>query len=205
MTMTRRHRADERGLSLMEVTIMLGVLSVLTSVLSPVVGNFVADARITKARGDVQTLAVVLARFAYDVGAAPSLADSWSACQLLVGEGTTPSGRGPAVDPWLADAGTDGTALLDAHLVLNAPGYDRRPLRSAGFTSRGWAGPYVSAGIGSDPWGHRYAINVRHLATKSGFDTIVLSAGPNGVVETAFSSMGTAPGGDDIIAVIAGH
>jgi hypothetical protein len=66
---------------------------------------------------------------------------------------------------------------------------------------RGWHGPYVQAGVGPDPWGHRYAVNVKWLASAKGSDTIVISAGPNGIIETPFQVDGVRPGGDDIVAV----
>ena len=67
---------------------------------------------------------------------------------------------------------------------------------------RGWHGPYLEAGIGADPWGHRYAVNVKALAG-GGSSTVVLSAGPNGLIETAFQSPVIVPGGDDLIALVA--
>src|SRR3972149_4615276 len=63
----RRTLSTQRGLSLTEVTIMLSVLSVLTAVLSPTVGDYVEDARRVKASEDVQVLASVFARFTFDV------------------------------------------------------------------------------------------------------------------------------------------
>jgi hypothetical protein len=85
--------------------------------------------------------------------------------------------------------------------MMNTPGY---PTRQAGprFVAGGWRGAYLS-GLTPDPWGRRYGINVRAFVGGSA-DTIVLSSGPNGLVETAFDRDGLRPGGDDIVAVIAG-
>ncbi len=65
----------------------------------------------------------------------------------------------------------------------------------------GWRGPYLSAPIGDDPWGHKYFVNTIFLFAMGnqphaeGYstwssDTVCLSAGPNGWVETPFTSYG---------------
>jgi hypothetical protein len=90
---------------------------------------------------------------------------------------------------------------LEDHLMVNTPGYATRQ-SGPRFVAGGWRGAYLSA-LTPDPWGRRYAINVRSY-TSVAADTIVLSPGPNGIVETAFDADGLTPGGDDIVAVIAG-
>ena len=95
------------------------------------------------------------------------------------------------------------------HLVQNTPGEDpsaryRTPLdlftgapathvafdsQQGSNTRFAWRGPYVSAPVRSDPWGNRYAINVRFLDAVSASDgsdfagyvqdVFVLSAGPD--------------------------
>jgi len=74
----------------------------------------------------------------------------------------------------------------------------------------GWNGPYFSSEIAADPWGNRYVVNVALIdlspgaATASGQAKMavwVLSAGPNGIIETPFASSilnATRAGGDDI-------
>jgi hypothetical protein len=56
--------------------------------------------------------------------------------------------------------------------------------------------------VGPDPWAYRYAVNVRWLATDSRFDTVVVSPGPNGLIETAFQADGITAGGDDVLALV---
>ena len=51
--MRKRIAAGDTGLSLMELTVMLSVLSVLTAAMAPSVVDYVADARRVKAAGDV--------------------------------------------------------------------------------------------------------------------------------------------------------
>ncbi len=76
-----------------------------------------------------------------------------------------------------------------------------------GFNSEfAWRGPYLDA-VRPDPWGNRYMANVLFLTTPQGEDSagfirpvIVLSAGPDEEVDTAFSSVGGFMLGDDDIA-----
>ena len=86
---------------------------------------------------------------------------------------------------------------------------------SGGFNSEfAWRGPYMTGPIDPDPWGNRYASNVIYLdpcvggdpnnvATQgvSGwtYDCVVLSAGPDGEVDTFYSVDGLTPGDDDIL------
>jgi type II secretory pathway pseudopilin PulG len=193
---------SQRGLSLTEVTIMLSVLSVLTAVMSPTIGDYVNDARHVKAASDVQVLATTFARFAYDVPADRNLASGWATYDLLVGPGDAPTTEGTGNNGWTAAEGTKSVGDLNDHLMVNTPGY---PTRQPGphYVAGGWRGAYLSE-LTADPWGHRYAINVRAMSGAGQADTMVLSAGPNGIVETAFDADGLNPGGDDIVAVISG-
>jgi len=191
----------QHGVSLIEVTIILSVLSVLTAVLSPSIGDYVEDARRIKASEDVQVLASTFARFAFDVPRDQKLERGWASADLLVGPGDAPSaGEGGDV-AWTKAIDGRQVSRLEDHLMLNTPGY---PPRVSGprYVAAGWRGAYLS-GLTTDPWGRRYAINVKTMAGGQA-DTLVLSSGPNGLVETAFDADGIRTGGDDIIAVISG-
>ncbi len=70
----------------------------------------------------------------------------------------------------------------------------QRLLRENAFSLEGWSGPYLDA-LPADPWGHAYVV------TTAGFTdrrkrVWVLSAGPNGRVET--TARDTNPHGDDV-------
>jgi type II secretory pathway pseudopilin PulG len=197
----KRTLRNQRGLSLTEVTIMLSVLSVLTAVLTPTIGDYVNDARQIKASDDVKVLASTFSRFAFDVPQNRNLARSWATAQLLVGPGDAPDTAEGSDAAWAAPVDGEQVGELEDHLMVNTPGY---PTRQAGprYVAGGWRGAYLSE-LTPDPWGHRYAINVQSFSSGTA-DVIVLSPGPNGVVETAFAADGVAPGGDDIVAVISG-
>ena len=53
-----RNYTSERGMSLIEATIILMVLAILTSVLAPSVGDYVNDARQTKVKEDIEALEI---------------------------------------------------------------------------------------------------------------------------------------------------
>jgi type II secretory pathway pseudopilin PulG len=198
--MMKRMTAGDTGLSLMELTVMLSVLSVLTATMAPSVVDYVGDARRVKASGDVQVVAVGVAQFLLDGNDTAAGGAGWRECSLLVGAGATPGSRVGA-EGWTSPLEPGGACAIDDHLVTNRPGYAAMSNATGSWLRQGWSGPYVGS-VGPDPWGHRYAVNSRHLADGSLADTIVLSAGPDGVIDTPFDVDGVAPAGDDLIAVI---
>jgi hypothetical protein len=82
--------------------------------------------------------------------------------------------------------------------VRNAPGY----WSSAFPRPAGWRGSYLQDPVASDPWGQRYAVNVGAMKAAMA-DTIVLSAGPDGIAESAFERDGLPTSGDDVVALVA--
>lgn len=92
---------------------------------------------------------------------------------------------------------------------------------SGGFNSEfAWRGPYMTGPIDPDPWGNRYASNVIYLDPLVGgdpnvvhvqgysgwtYDCVVLSAGPDGEVDTEYSADGLTPGDDDILYTVCGN
>lgn len=91
---------------------------------------------------------------------------------------------------WVA-AGAANWNNLDTHFLVAA---------THNYPTTGdfkWSGPYA-AQLPNDPWGHPYMINARELGQTTN-PTWVLSAGPNGVIETTVGNGGqTTPQGDDI-------
>jgi len=85
-----------------------------------------------------------------------------------------------------------GWNSLDTHLVTNGHTYP-----ATGDTR--WAGPYAIT-LPVDPWGRPYVINAANFTTVvvPPIPVWVLSAGPNGVVETNIAAATTVTGGDDI-------
>ena len=196
------------GFTLIELTVVLAVIVTLALVITPSITGSINEARVARARNDCQTIASGMYQFFRDTGFFPVWRTARSGgpgapadrLDVLVTQGSVPAEDIPT--PW-----TTGVAgSLSDQLVTNAPGYTLRSPTSP----FGWNGPYFSSQLGADPWGNRYSVNVALVDLSLGAATAagqpkmavwVLSAGPNGILETPFAaSILTAarPGGDDI-------
>jgi hypothetical protein len=236
----RGGRNHERGLSLIEVSIMLLVLMLLTGVLAPSINDFVNDAKWVKAKEDCEAIGITVARLMRDVG--PCLKFNGSGPCTKANRADLLYSDGPDVTPSMLDGSAsagfsssnaagalnwdaDGARgdSMTAQFVQNTPGYATSDGSGSGpLFGLGWRGAYLSPSIGPDPWGRRYLVNTVFLAVatdaSSGFDegqrsggwshdVICLSAGPNGMYETAFGGTeagGTARRGDDVVFVVSG-
>jgi len=202
-----RHHDGSRGFTLIELTVVLAVIVTLALILTPSITNFISDSRVARTRTDTQTVASSIVQFYKDNGFFPQWAEataggpgtSASKVDLLISPGNTPTVA--VANPWT----TGTTAMLADQLMTNAPGYT---LRNA-TAQFGWNGPYLSSTIAADAWNNRYAVNVGLIDTTAGAQTAsgdaksavwVISAGPNGQLETAYLQPITASqaAGDDI-------
>jgi prepilin-type N-terminal cleavage/methylation domain-containing protein len=182
------------GFTLIELTVVLAVIVTLALVLTPSIANFINDARVAKARNDCQTIGSGIYQFYRDTGFFPlwKVAQNGgpgltiNKLQVLGSRGNTPLEDVPTL--W----STGAMGGLAEQLVNNAPGYTLKTPTS----QFGWNGPYFSSQIGADPWGNRYLVNIGLIDTSPGAATLsgqpkmavwVLSAGPNGIIETPFS------------------
>ena len=64
----RRRTGSERGVTLVEATVILAVASVLASILAPSVGSYLDQARQARAREDVQVIGTAINSFIDDTG-----------------------------------------------------------------------------------------------------------------------------------------
>lgn len=102
-------------------------------------------------------------------------------------------------------AGPLGMRKLELHQIAGAQpvvcGPGRLP-RGAGpgvewLQAPAVAGPSFDASWPQDPWGHCYLLHVGGILEGGG---LLISAGPNGTIETPLGA--TAPAGDDIAAMV---
>lgn len=238
-------------MSLIEATIILMILFLLTAVLSPSISDYVNDARHTKGKEDVEAIGTSVLRLLRDTGlpfpvkdptvVSANLRLAANRVDLLVSDGAAPSkiadtGVAASANNYKITAAlewdtvdtstTDNVANMNWHLAYNTastlhltnpyPGVTF-PAAGGPRVGLGWRGAYLSAPIGPDPWGNRYAVNTVFLnpasdATVIGtnFDTFVVTAGPDGTVSTdmegnGVASGGTTPQGDDLIYVMTGN
>jgi prepilin-type N-terminal cleavage/methylation domain-containing protein len=186
-------RRTASGFTLIELTVVLAVIVTLALILTPSIANFINDSRMARARTDCQTIASAIVQFYRDTGFFPQWATAQAGgpgpsqlrLQVLVTQGNAP------LEDQLTLWSTGATGPLANQLMVNAPGYALRTMTS----QNGWNGPYVSSELRSDPWGHRYVVNIGLVDTSPAIQTAtgqkaavwVLSAGPNGVIETPYA------------------
>jgi hypothetical protein len=183
----RDRLSSARGLSLVEVTIMLLVLMTLTGVLAPSIMDFVRDAQWVKAKEDCEAIGVSVVRLMRDVG--PCLkfngkggCTKINRADLLYSDGpdVTPAdvtgeaaagfnGGGNTAGPlnWHTDSARGDS--MEHQFVDNGGGLDYPSPADLGTyagpgAGLGWRGAYLSSPIGPDPWGHRYLVNTVFLA-----------------------------------------
>lgn len=190
----------QAGLSLVEIVIVLSVMTTVTGVLAPAGLSLIAQARELQVQRDCASLRDAVIRLLLDSnrtsirlqqGRGPRV-------DLLVSAGSPPDSDTADETRWLRTQDSLGTVdLIEHYLVENTPAGN--PANAwptpTSLESGGWRGAYLRAVPATDPWGHRYAVNVRYLGTRS--DVLVLSAGPNGMVETPYEGRGLLAAGDD--------
>lgn len=182
------------GFSTVETSAVLLATSMLSATAAPHIQDYVENARSTKALGDVKVIALSILRLTWNVGKIGG--HQRERPTLLVSEGDIPGPESPDAHPWTAPVNEGTTQTLRAHMVDNTAGYNV----AAGQPFR-WRGPYFE-GLSADPWGSRYAANVGFLDRPGGHAVIVVSPGPNRILETPFETVGLGTSGDDVIGLI---
>ncbi len=188
--MNKRARAvAQHGFTLVEVSIILLTLVILSSIMLPQLGGFNRLARFARVKEDLGAICSVVKALLDDVGESAIYGDAGpdhvpdrnQPIGLLIGEGDIPEiGSADDGELWLLPFGaefgveTDGGGLepwfwvdrLGNHLISNTPLDDpdnrwRGPLEmTQGFNSLfAWRGPYMNDEISPDPWGNRYMVN----------------------------------------------
>ncbi len=200
-----RNFKTQDGMSLVEATIILMVLMLLTGVLAPSINDFVNDAKHVKAKEDCEAIGISVARLVRDVGQCIKR-DGRGRCtqenrvDLLFSDGAraTHEDLGPEAVDFTSGDIKDGSINwachdhqnddnLEDHLVRNGRSYptpsDRGTFdRSGPHGNLGWRGAYVSPGVGPDPWGNTYLVNSVFLAVaeNSNSQRVAYHGGGNG-------------------------
>jgi prepilin-type N-terminal cleavage/methylation domain-containing protein len=188
-------KRNEKGFTLIEVVVVVAVIAILAAVLTPYITKYIDDSKIAKARNETQVIAAAVTNAYKDLGRWPNKGVGANPDFAVIYTGAVlPAGT------FLAAAATGWTApsaaawdTLNNHLSQNQG--NRYPV--AGDTR--WAGPYATQ-LPVDPWGRPYVINALNLTSVvvPPIPVWVLSAGPNGTIDTPIAAATIVPGGDDI-------
>lgn len=182
----RRRGPGDRGMTIIETTVMLSVLFILAGVMSPIVSESVTTARAVKAKNDAAMIATGLLNFQRDVGADALSYGSGRGTRfqrladVLMSEGNAPRTEGSDEQEFALEAAAAGSALglRPGRVLENMRALRRKWMEVSsdllddhfvtnrrGYRLRapgeygGWNGPYLSASLKGDPWGNRYLIN----------------------------------------------
>ncbi|MBI5575397.1 MAG: type II secretion system protein GspG [Deltaproteobacteria bacterium] len=186
-----RGPAADSGLGRRETILALAGIAVLAAALIPLFSGYVRDSQAVRARNEGKAIADAVTAAYKDLGRWPNRLDNTSSYGGLYTGAVPPTDAFLRIAAGWARAG-DAWSRLDTHLLRNGHGYP-----DAGENR--WKGPYA-ARLPTDPWGRPYVINSLYFTLPSDppIPVWVLSAGPNGILETNIDSNVTSPGGDDI-------
>jgi type II secretory pathway pseudopilin PulG len=179
----------DRGMSLVEASIILMTLATLTAVIAPTAGSYLEDARNTAAKEETEAIGTAILQLMNDVGTRCLRMEAHLDCSLtnrvdlLLSQGVDPaidltsapdfvlpdatSALEPTVN-WLPSASApQNQDLLEDQLIEND---NASPYASPTFTGGGgprsklgWRGAYLSGPITGDPWNRRYQVNTLFL------------------------------------------
>ncbi len=202
---------QEKGFTLIEIIVVIAVIAILAAILAPQIAKHIKDAKVSKARADVNTIAAAIGDFYKDTGRWPTANNATGSngtsstnsgiYVLFSNQGIHAAGHSPATNYWItwASSATRGDTFRN-QLVLNhilgntGWNYPVRTGAPSGLSLSdvlGWHGPYLKT-VPSDPWGHKYYSNVLSLYYGQGtyiYDQCwIISSGPNGIIETPVGS-----------------
>ena len=201
------------GFTLIEIVVTLAIIGVLAAILTPIVGKYIDDARVTRASQEAQRIADAVLNFNKNTGKWPIFTTgvnpgtATGRYQVLSGPGTYPACDSAVITCSAATWSATGnsTETISNQLEFNKPGGTANAYTTNGKFA--WRGPYTE-NLDTDPWGYAYVVNSGALAFGVNQAAYVISAGPNSKIETAFAqnigsgSSAFATGGDDIVARI---
>ena len=194
-----------KGFTLIELAVVLAIIAVLAAVLTPMVSGYLDQARVARAQADVRTIADSIKLYNRDTGRWPIYdssadysGDSVPGTNSKLEFGTSTGNSPTAGASWALGTTLNTTSL---ELYINN---DRSGVGTAAFPRAGFRGPYVGT-VDSDPWGNKYLLNAANLKRNSTNHAYIISAGPNGTLETnrdVATTANVSASGDDVIALI---
>lgn len=210
---------NSEGFTLLEIIVVLAVLSALAAMLSPVAFRFIDDANKTKTQTDVTAIAAAINQMYKDTGRWPfykvgtgKMAFEPSTDAFILTSNDNCSMADADIGACDTKAPNDGGQLIGWNTSgVKADSLTNQLIKGNGGTpyavtgAKAWKGPYLTAIPATDAWDRSYVVNIINAdpADLTPSWVLVLSAGPNGIIETNANTTATAntvAGGDDVIA-----
>jgi len=181
MTIIKDLKKSEAGFTLIEVIVIVAILAILAGILAPMIFSQIDEAKLSRAEADAKSISSAILTFRKDLGIWPNLSggECGAITTLLTGQGAAPAG--------LADMAYVSTSAIEFKYVL---GIDNEECYNVTM----FKGPYISE-VAADPWGNAYVLAANQFEL-DGRAAFVLSAGPNGTIDTPVFSISIL--GDDI-------
>ena len=120
----RTTRGNQRGYTLIELMIVVGIIGILTAIAAPLYANVQTRARIGKAQADMRTLASVVSIYSFHMGSLPTaLTDLTTVAVNALGQSAgpfvsyvpvVPPGGAPAWTGYSYSSSTAGTFSITA-------------------------------------------------------------------------------------------
>lgn len=176
------------GFTLVEILAVLGIIAILAAVTTPAVIKHLQDSKVTRATHDVDLIGAALTGFYKDLGHWPTHNDTnHSSGDQEIRILWTADGKNPGQAQGVRWTNLTPRDTFENQLVLNTP--NNRAQNA--YTTTGdakWAGPYQLR-FKCDPWGNRYLCNVRAFHPGITDPAWVISAGPDGILQTRTSDL----------------
>jgi len=178
MSACPNERRSQRGFNVIELLVVVAIVLATAGVVVPVVSMKKLDDQWRRVDDDLQSIATAINDFVVETRTFPTGHTGATNYHFLYSDGVRPRNNvfesGPAT-------------------------HVGKFLESGDLANDDWKGPYLDHGIGPDPWGNAYLVNVNGFYNSSE-RVLIVCAGPNGQVNTAPSA--TVAGGDDIVLVV---
>lgn len=210
-------RRGQSGFTLLEIVVVLAVIGALAAMLAPVVFRYIDDGKKAQAQNDANTIAAAVQQMYKDTGRWPFYDNgqgklsrtgnvdathltSNNNCNSATPQAMSCDDTAPVTGANWGDFSILKVDSLAGQLIENDPGY-------ATTGPRAWKGPYLDRIPQQDPWGRSYLVNIGNADPAAEGPSqpwvVVLSAGPDGIVNTQHGGAATTNptvGGDDVIA-----
>lgn len=184
-------KPNRKGFTLVEIIVVAACIAILAAILTPMIINAIEDSKKSSAMADCKAIQTAMLMFKKDTGSYPYKGADFNCTTLNLAysfSGTMPTF---AINGWTTDdPKIEMTFLRDATGLVDCK-YNN------------WKGPYL-AQLSADPWGNKYVVNMNALDPNHPAYTNavwVLSAGPNGVINTNTTNLNLDAAQDDDIGV----